>query len=191
MFRWLTGSDELRRIDSLEANRNVAGLIAELANQTGSGRNAIRGDAALALGRLGEPQAAPYLAELARSDADQVVRMEALWALGRLPGRVKGRSFTQGLEDPAPIVRMVAAEGLGNLREPSAISHLRRVLDSDPDKYVRLSAAEALVDLGDRDVLSRIPSILREVPWRVRGSSRYRALRRRAAFALASDRRQR
>lgn len=117
--------------------------------------------------------------------------MEVLWALGKLGGKAEVPSFIRGLEDPAPIVRMMAAEGLGNLRESSAIPRLRRMLDSDPDAYVRLSAAETLVELGDRDVLPRIPAILRDVPWRVRGNSRYKTLKHRAALALAVDRQQR
>lgn len=191
MLRWLLGSAELRRIDSLEANRNVAGLIAELTNQAGSGHQAIRGDAALALGRVGNSQALPYLAELARGDPDEVVRMEALWALGKIGGRSEVQSFIVGLEDPAPIVRMVAAEGLGHIHDASAIPKLRSVLDSDPDRYVRVRAAESLVELGDREVLPRIPAILQDVPWRVRGSSRYKTLKHRAALALATEQQRR
>jgi HEAT repeat protein len=182
MVRWRFGRDELRRIDSLEVDQNVAGLIAELANQTGAGRHAIRGDAALALGRIGNSQAAPYLADLARRDPDEIVRMEAIWALGRISGRDEVSSFIHSLDDPAAIVRMAAAKELRPLRESSAIPRLRYLVNEDPDAYVRFSAAEALVELGDGDVWQQIPGILRNLPWRFRLHPRYKALKRRSGL---------
>jgi hypothetical protein len=46
-------SREMFKLDRLETDRNVAGLIAALGGDA-------RGNAALALGRLGEPRAVPY-----------------------------------------------------------------------------------------------------------------------------------
>lgn len=164
-------SREMFKLDRLEADRNVAGLIAAL------GGNA-RGNAALALGGLGEPRAIPYLVELVRDDLEPNVRMFAVHALGQLQAQDAESVIVGALEDPAAIVRMKAAEVLGAIRARGAIPQLRKALDSDPDKYVRLSAVESLVLLGDAESRARVPETLKAVPWRVRGNSRYKRFRK-------------
>jgi len=154
----------------------VAGLIAELTDETGLNRYMlVRGHAALALGRLGEPSAAPYLSELL-SDPEEVVRMDALLALAQLDHREASMTFLKALDDSAPIVRMAAAEGLGRIGHTASIERLRDVIEDDPNAEVRLHAAEALVRLGDERVLDRIPDVLKAVSWRVRRHPRWRRL---------------
>jgi HEAT repeat protein len=159
------------KLDRLEADRNFPGLIAALEGD-------VRGDAALALGRLGEPRAIPYLVELLRDDPEPNVRLFAVYALGQLRAKDAEGVLVEALNDSAPIVRMGAAETLGAIRARGAMPQLRNALDSDPDKYVRLSAVESLVLLGDVEARARVPEVLQEIPWRVRGSSRYKRFRR-------------
>jgi HEAT repeat protein len=54
----------------------------------------------------------------------------------------------EALEDPDPMRRFRAAEGLGRLRDPGAVDGLIRTLD-DPDWRVRVKAAWALGTLGE------------------------------------------
>jgi HEAT repeat protein len=98
---WRRASGDLARIRGLEADRNVAGLIAELANDTDYGRYAItRSHAADALGRLGDDQAVPYLAELARDDPKDMVRESAVGALSHLRAKDAAPVFIEGLAIP-------------------------------------------------------------------------------------------
>lgn len=88
-FGWLRR--ERFKLDRLEADRNVAGLIAALGSD-------VRGDAALALGRLGEPRAIPYLVEVVRDDPEPNVRMFAVHALGQLQAKEAEGVFVEALE---------------------------------------------------------------------------------------------
>jgi len=54
----------------------------------------------------------------------------------------------EALEDPDPMRRFRAAEGLGRLRDPGAVDGLIRTLD-DPDWRVRVKAAWALGTIGE------------------------------------------
>ena len=171
---------EMFKLDRLEADRNVAGLIAALGGD-------VRGNAALALGRLGEPRAVPYLVELVRDDPEPKVRFCAVYALAQLRAEGVEGLFIDALKDPAPIVRMGAAEALGSMRVRGAIPDLREALESDRDKYVRLSAVESLVRLGDKESRARVPEVLRAIPWHVRRNSRYRRFRRAVEAAEAGE----
>ena len=162
---------EMFKLHRLEADRNVAGLIAALSSD-------VRGNAALALGRLGEPRAIPHLVELVRDDPEPKVRMFAAHALGQVQAKDAETVLVEALNDPAPIVRMGAAEGLGSIRAREAVPHLRKVLDTDPDKYVRLHAVESLVLLGDVESRARVREVFKTIPWRVRGSARWKRFRR-------------
>lgn len=125
MRRFRLFSREMFKLDRLEADRNVPGLIAALGGDA-------RGDAALALGRLGEPRAIPYLVELLRDDPEPKVRLFTAYALGQLRAKDAEGALVEALNDPAPIVRMGSAEALGSIGARQAIPQLREVLESDP-----------------------------------------------------------
>lgn len=107
----------------------------------------VRCHAALALVRLGDPRAIPYLVEM-RHDPEEIVRMAVMSALGKLNATEAIDVLFEGLSDTKPLVRVSAAEALGLLGTVDAIPALRKALDSDPDRYVRLRAVESLVMLG-------------------------------------------
>lgn len=177
MRRWRRVSAELARIRVLEHDRNVVGLIHELDNDIRglTSYSIVRGHAANALGRLGDPRAIPYLVEIA-DDPEPIVRMDVLMALGRLHADDAQQVIIDGLADPAPVVRMAAAEALGRLGDPTIMPRLWEVLDQDPEPEVRMHTAESLAMLGDENVASRIPQVLRDVSWRVRGHPRWKKL---------------
>lgn len=104
--------------------------------------------------------------------------MTSYMTLGDLRAEGVTDIMLRGLDDPVPVVRMGAADGLADLRDASAIPKLREVLAADRDREVRFCVAQALVKLGDKEVVRDIPKALRALPWRMRLSSEYKDLKR-------------
>jgi HEAT repeat protein len=95
-----------------------------------------------------EQSAADYDAAL--TDADPGVRLAAVNAVGKLPGREAGTRLVAALADAKPGVRLAAAFWLGQPGHSGAAAALSRVLASDPDANVRLAAAQGLSRMGTR-----------------------------------------
>ena len=101
--------------------------------------------AALALGALGDPGAAPALLAAMGGD-DEVLRARAAEALGSLeplPAAAVDR-LTEALGEDSPFVRETAARALGRGRVASAVAALEAVRAGDPEPAVRAAAGEAL-----------------------------------------------
>ena len=143
---------EEARIAALQNDRNVAGLIQMLDSDVRGATkySIVRGDAAAALGRIGDPRAIPYVTAM-RHDPEEMVRFNVMWALGRLNTKEVEDALREGMTDESALVRMTAAEALGIVGAVDAIPLLRVALDSDPDPEVRLCAVESLMLLGDAD----------------------------------------
>jgi HEAT repeat protein len=168
---------EEARIVRFQSDRNVVALIRMLDSDVrGATRySIIRGEAARALGQLGDPRAIPHLIEM-RHDPEEIVRMCVMDALGRLNATAAEDALCEGLTDAAPIVREAAAEALGRMGVVDAIPLLRKTVDSDPHPEVRLYAVESLVVLGDETARDRVPEVLSAVSRRVRGHPRWKKL---------------
>ena len=173
MSRHSEANEEFLRAQQHEHDRNVPGLISDL----GSSQALVRSHVAGVLARLGATEAAPHIAKLA-DDPEKNVRMTAYMTLGELRAEGVTETLLRGLDDPVPVVRMGAADGLADLRDPSAIPKLREVLAADRDREVRFCVAQALVKLGDKEVVKDIPQVLQALPWRMRLSSEYKELKR-------------
>jgi hypothetical protein len=74
----------------------------------------VRVDAAIVLGRLGQPRSLPVLAAALR-DPHPSVRASAAYALGRFSSPLARDAVTEALRDPAPVVRHMAQEALRHL----------------------------------------------------------------------------
>jgi HEAT repeat protein len=111
--------------------------------------------AAMTLGKLGNPALAPLLAAL--SDASQSAignRQSAIrtregiaYALGYLGDQRAAAPLRALLADPAPMIRLAAADALSRLRDAKAVA-LIAALMKDPDETVRRGVRHALVQLG-------------------------------------------
>jgi HEAT repeat protein len=168
---------EFLRLKAFEDDRNVVGMIHMLDSDVRgqSEHSIVRGQAAAALGQMGDPRAIPHLMEM-RDDSEEQVRFSVIRALGRLKAKEAESLLLETLDDPSPLLRMSAASALGHLGAVDAIPRLRKSLDSDPDSEVRVTAVEALVILGDESARVQVPEALSEIDARTRELPRWRAL---------------
>jgi hypothetical protein len=82
---------------------------------------------------------------IARSDADWLVRATAIRALNRARARESTPLFVQALGDQNEVVRMEAAKALTNMPDPSAVPGLvKLVTNPQENRDVRIAAADAL-----------------------------------------------
>jgi HEAT repeat protein len=144
-------------LGQLQDRQAVPVLLACLASRTDDGLRAV---ACEALGEIGAPATAAFLAKLARREKVITVRRAAIRALGRLGGPeavstlrdMLARGTRGGTQDRLAV--LVACEATGNLSTaPALINALE-----DADQRVVAAAAEALGSLGSVDAL---PTLMR------------------------------
>jgi len=134
-----------------------------------------RGNAAWALGSLGNHNAAPLLAGTLR-DAEANVRRRGAWALGALDAAESVPALIEALKDTDAGVREQVAWALGAIGDRRAVEPLMNALD-DQSAQVREQAAWALGALGDRRASPALAKALKDSEARVR---------RQAAWALGA-----
>ena len=128
-------------LEELKADEATATLLILLTHSS----ELVRANAASALGVFGT-KGAPVERGLtvALTDSRSLVRLLAAEALGMLGAKGALDALAQRLtSDPDVMVRVHAAEALGELRDPSANPVLIQALE-DPDSTVRAYVAEAL-----------------------------------------------
>ena len=101
----------------------------------------VRYEAARALGRIGQPDAAPALRNLV-ADQDPLVRLAAIDAIGALDLKELGDLVVPRLGDPEWQVRSSAVQAVGILRPQAAISPLIELMKEEG--RIREECAEAL-----------------------------------------------
>jgi len=111
----------------------------------------VRGEAALAVGRLGLREALPTLVDWL-DDPDPGLRAAAARGLGALGDERGLAGLVRALGDVSADVRVAAVEALEGLGRSAALVPLLGRLD-DPDVGVRLAAIEALATLGLREAV--------------------------------------
>lgn len=89
------------------------------------------------------------LAAALAAEADPLIRMEIVRALGGYATPEAASALAAALNDPDCDVRVAACEAWGKRGGPEATASLSRVLSSDLDMDVRLAAARALGETGD------------------------------------------
>jgi HEAT repeat protein len=94
-------------------------------------------------------------------DPSEVVRENAVWALGEIGHPSVVPALISGLSDPVLLVREKAAEALGKNRAGSALQPLIRALNDD-NLLVRVKAAEALGELGKPAAVEPLIRMLRD-----------------------------
>ncbi|HYX81462.1 MAG TPA: HEAT repeat domain-containing protein [Gemmatimonadales bacterium] len=134
-----------------------------------------RGNAAWALGALGNHNAAPLLAVTLR-DTEATVRRRGAWALGALDASESVPALIDALKDTDAGVREQVAWALGAIGDRRAVEPLMNAL-TDQAPPVREQAAWALGALGDGRAVPALTKALKDSEARVR---------RQAAWAIGA-----
>ncbi|HYI00339.1 HEAT repeat domain-containing protein [Hyalangium sp.] len=122
-----------RTIGDLKSPSSLEALQAALdPGATDSDTALANKELAAALGKLGDPRAAPALTELLRAK-DSYTRIEAIQALGilRAPGAVEPLLKLASNEDAEPFLSKKAIEALGRIGDPRAVPLLMRMLTKE------------------------------------------------------------
>ena len=114
-------------------------------------------------------------AYLARDTEDFTVRAAGLRALNRCRAQGYTPLFLQAINDDQPLVRLEAADALGNIPDPQAIPLLELHLgDIEPSLDVRVACAEALRNFHTVEVMRTLVGELEDqnfgVAWQSRQS---------------------
>ena len=124
-----------------------------------SGDSSLESFATIALGRIGNRDAAPSVAKLLTRE-DEYLCGHAAEALGRMGAREYLPHILKLLRDDRAYVRRMATDAVGNLGAKEAIPELRRLL-RDADGEIKTSATRALVALGVREAIPEIRKLLK------------------------------
>jgi HEAT repeat protein len=111
---------------------------------------------------LADAKTALYVAADA---ADEFTRANALEGMVEAIGDPAGAHLMEGLDDKSPIVRFVAAMGLGDLAYEPAREKLQRMADSkkvEPDKRVYCAVIYAMYRLGDDQYAPALGDLLQD-----------------------------
>jgi len=105
---------------------------------------------------------------------DYTVRAAALRALNRCRAKGYTTLFLHSLQDDHVLVRLEAADALGNIPDPQAIKPLIDHTQSDVSSDVRVACAEALRNFHDSDVVLALVDLLDNrdfsIAWQARQS---------------------
>jgi beta-lactamase regulating signal transducer with metallopeptidase domain len=145
-----------RKLDEATRQSMVAALTGAL-NDTDA---EVRGQAASALGQLGEVRAVPALAAC-MNDKSEEVRKQAIHALGQLHARETAPALAGAMKDASGEVREQAAFALGQLGDQAAVPVLSEAL-KDADADVRQQAAFALGQLNAKSAVPALAGALKD-----------------------------
>ena len=94
------------------------------------GEARIRRRAAIAVGRVGLPDAVPALVRLLQSDTDPEVRQMAAFALGLIGDPSAAEPLRAAVADPVPLVAGRAAEALGLLNDGTSAAAIGKMVST-------------------------------------------------------------
>jgi len=124
------------------------------------GQDAVRADAALALGNIGDLRAVgPLIAVL--KDKSSRVRENAASSLGKIGDVRAVDPLLESLKDEDEGVRAQSALALGDIGDSRAVGRLAEVFNGDYYRWIRLCAAGALVKLGKQEYFDPITQELK------------------------------
>ena len=116
----------------------------------------VRSLTAKALGRIGDPQAAPALVEALKDDKSRTLQLAALRSLGQLQVQATVPAIRAFLDEPDPRLRRTSAVTLGLLRDSASTTKLLAMAQDDTSPLVRPAAVEALGLIGDSRMIDAL-----------------------------------
>ena len=123
----------------------------------------VRQLAAQALGRVGAPLAVtPLIAALRRRDEFRLVRRSATWSLGQLgPDPLAVEALSEALTDKDGEVRLLAAQGLGQIGHAKVVNLLRPLAEDWHDTgrgTVAMAVIKAIQEIEARNAALQPPT---------------------------------
>ncbi len=140
-----------------------AEVVAVLRERAGAASVGQKKSLAIALAKVGGPEAIRLASEVLLTDADELVRWQAtlsLIELNALDGGTAARVVAAS-QDSAQGMRLATIQYLRKWNVPEAAPHVRRFLD-DPDPFVREAAVSALGSLLSQDAVPDLVARLRD-----------------------------
>lgn len=166
----------IREIRALGDRGDAAGLAEIIPDPGAASSRKLRHAVLTQLGRIGDQECIPALAQLAADPEDFTIRFEAVKQLSRFRGSAAARDVLhKSLTDPDSRVRGVAAQGLADLGTDASLPALVSALE-DPAAIVRDRACLALGAIGSPAAVPAVAPLL---------SDEQRTVRLGAADALA------
>jgi HEAT repeat protein len=161
---------------NIQLRRKIVGLLGEIGDGEATGAllgilknqnedNELRGDAAEALGRIGDYTATEVLIETVSEDEDYCVRCRSVMALGNLGEPKAGELLIKIVDnrDNPLRIRGLAAEALGKIGDRKAAEPLMSVLkDEREELWLRGNATWALGELQYGEAVPLIMKYFRE-----------------------------
>lgn len=154
-------------LGKIKDHRALHSLIGAATNDSDE---AVRYDATLALGDLGDSRAVAPLLELMQG-LDPVIPSAAAMALVRI-GSPAVESLGTLLSDCDCELRSLALSTLGGIRDPRVVGLLAKHVE-DENESVRVSVAEALGEVGDAEAVQALGSMVADADESVREVVQY------------------
>ncbi|MHC4777982.1 MAG: HEAT repeat domain-containing protein [Planctomycetota bacterium] len=158
--RWTQSRDRHLAValGRLKARSVVPGFVEYLMDD--SQESLSRGDAALALGMIGDMSAVPPLINLLDHD-DPEMKLHAIRSLGRLRSSEAVPRLIEMLEDPVPSIRTQAAWNLASIRDRRAVNPMLALLPKSIDRD-KCNLVRALGVIGDKKAVDAAVELTRD-----------------------------
>ena len=138
-------------------------IIVEFLQTIGDKDHFVRRDQVERLARVQTPEAVGLLLKKGLTDAEDIVRERAVWALSRMKETEARQTVLEGLSSSDTRIRSGTALALGGMEEPAfALEPLIGILGGDRSAAVRVAAAEALGVLGDEGATDALVAALND-----------------------------
>lgn len=161
----------LKLVAALEQAGDEAGLLALLEPD-----NSIvtRRAAAKALANVCRSDSASPITQHLAQEADRMVKISLISALGKLGSEVSLPILLETLKDREPLVRLETAKALSRFNSETAFESLQEALrrkEESYDRAIRQFAAEALGQLADRRAAPALTEALKDEEGLVRAAA--------------------
>jgi len=158
----LTNADKDVRMNSTAALVSIGfAAIPDLIRVLETGAPSVREGAAIALGEMQSERAIPPLIAATGIVDQEDTRLAAKEALIKI-GPPAVAQLIAALEDANHLIRMNAADALGEIRDPRANPPLLAHLEKDAHRLVRIAAAYALGKIGKKESVPLLMAVLAE-----------------------------